>query len=68
MSRDRKFVSNMLRLSDKRGWTLKRLAKEAGMAYTTVTNYSHSDTVPSLDKLRKIKGALGCTWDELLGE
>ena len=67
MSRDRKFVANMLRFSGRRGWTLKRLAAEAGMPYSTVTNYSHSDASPSLDKLRKLKEALGCTWDDLLG-
>ena len=68
MNGDRTFVSNMLRLTGSRGWTLKQLATEAGMSYTTVTNYSHSNTTPSLTSLRRIRSALGCTWEDLLEE
>jgi transcriptional regulator with XRE-family HTH domain len=51
-----------------RGMTATTVAYKSGLCPATVYNYLRGTRTPTVDALRKIRAALGCTWDELLGE
>ena len=59
---------NLCRLMAERGWTQARMGIEAGMPQSTVSAIARGTRTPTLATLRKIRAALGCSWDELLGE
>ena len=63
---DMTFVRNMRRLMFERGWSQKRLGIESGVAQSTVSAVMTGARRPTLPTLRRIKAALGCTWDEML--
>ena len=48
-------------LMDERGWTIYRLAKEAGIPWSTVRNMFKRDTEPSIATLECICKGLGIT-------
>lgn len=66
--RDEQLAIGLWRLLDERGMTQVMLAARAGIGKTTITNYINGYSGATLHKLRRIKAALGCTWEELLGE
>lgn len=61
-------AKNILRLLARNEWTMKELAVRSGVNVHTVSSYISSPHEPTLGKLRKIRAAFGCTWDELLEE
>ena len=50
-----------------RDYSAKRLAYETGLDVNTVNAYMSGMRVPTYGSLRKIRDALDCEWDELLG-
>jgi len=64
---DMKLARNMRRLMAERGWSAKRMTYEADVSKSTVDYLLNGQRGATLAMLRKIRSALGCTWDELLG-
>ena len=48
------------------GYTQKEFAKKTGLTEYQVSNYTSSETVPSLKNILKITNVLGCRIDELV--
>lgn len=65
--RDETFTSRLLSLAAKEGMTIRALARVSGVSANTIGNYINGHSAPTLPRLRKLKDALDCTWDELLG-
>lgn len=50
------------------GWgSVKEFSKASGMYYHTLLGYVSGAHEPTRGKLCRIREALGCTWEELLG-
>ena len=58
---------NMRRLMADRGWSAKRMTYETELSRSTVDYLLNGQRGATLAVLRRIRSALGCTWDELLG-
>ena len=55
-------IQNRIRvLMDERGWTEYRLAKESGLAQSTITNMFNRNNAPTFSTLEAICGALVIT-------
>ena len=55
-------IQNRIRvLMDERGWTEYRLAKESGLAQSTITNMFNRNNAPTFSTLEAICGAVGIT-------
>ena len=57
---------NTLRLS--RGWSVYRLANEAGLAQSTIINMFNRETLPSITTLESICSAFGISMSEFFYE
>ena len=55
-------------LLDERHWSLYRLAKEAEISYSTLSNTFQRNNVPSIPTLMKICDGLGITLSEFFDE
>ena len=53
---------------EQRGWTEYRLAKESGLAQTTVANLFTRNTLPSIPTLEAICAAFGITLSDFFSE
>ena len=62
------FGTRLLALLSSRGMSQIDLCRRAGIARSTVGNYATGKAQPTLTTLRLMREALGCTWEELLGE
>ena len=58
---------NLRELIADRGESQTSLAKRMGVHQCQVSNWVRGAHSPTLQTLRKVRAALGCTWDELLG-
>jgi transcriptional regulator with XRE-family HTH domain len=58
---------NLRQLREQRGFTQQQLANKSGLASSQISNIECGQREPSLKSLRKLRRALRCTWDELLG-
>lgn len=65
--RDDAFSDNLLRLLEERGMHMTDLDLMCGLFRGCTSSWVCGRHKPTLGKLRKLKWALGCTWDELLG-
>lgn len=62
------FGCHLWRLIFERGWgSVKEFAKAADVHYQTMLGYVSGAHEPTRGKLCRIRDALGCTWEELLG-
>jgi len=59
--RDVDVVARIKELCESRSWTYYRLAKEAGIPYSTLSTMLHKTNVPSVPSLMKICDGLGIT-------
>jgi transcriptional regulator with XRE-family HTH domain len=59
---------NLQKLLADRGESQTSFAKRIGVHQSQVSNWVRGANSPTLQTLRKVKAALGCTWDELLGD
>jgi lambda repressor-like predicted transcriptional regulator len=60
--------NNIPKLLEKKGWSIYRLNKKAGLSYNTTHNIATSEKIPphtAYDTLRRIADALGVTIDDL---
>lgn len=62
------FSDNLKRLLADRGESQTSFAKRIGVHQSQMSNWVRGANSPTLQTLRKVKAALGCTWDELLGD
>ncbi len=63
---DKKLADNMWRMLGERDWSQSKLASETELSISTMNNTMNTRHGVTLRTLRKIRAALGCTWDELL--
>lgn len=59
-------VGRIRKENEKRGWTVYRLAKEANLSSSTLTNMMHRGTCPSLTTIENVCEAYGITLAEFL--
>ena len=59
-------VGRIRKENEKRGWTVYRLAKEANLSTSTLTNMMHRGTCPSLTTIENVCEAYGITLAEFL--
>lgn len=52
----------------RRGMSMHELARRSGMACAAVSYYCNGLRDPGLSRLVRLRRALGCTWEELMGE
>lgn len=50
-----------------KGWTQFELSLKSGIPAAAISFYECGERGPSIYNLRRLKKALHCTWDELLG-
>jgi transcriptional regulator with XRE-family HTH domain len=62
---DNDLLARIDALLEERGWNRARLARESGVAQSTIGRWA--DNEPKSDSLRAVAEALGCTIDELAG-
>ena len=55
-------------LTDERGWTEYRLAKECGLSESTIANIFRRNTTPSVSTLEAICKAFGITLSQFFAE
>ena len=55
-------------LLEERGWTEYRLAKEAGLSQSTISNLFKRNTVPSVSTLELICGGFGISLSQFFSE
>lgn len=60
-----KRIKNLMEL---RGWTDYRLAKEAGLSHSTVTNMFNRSNAPTLPTLEAVCRAFGITLSQFFGD
>jgi len=61
-------LKKVTELRNKRDWSLYRLAKEAGISYSTLNNSFHRNNVPSVSTLMRICDGFGITLSEFFDE
>ena len=61
-------LNKVTQLLEERGWTLYRLAKEADISYSTLSNTFHRNNVPSVSTLMRVCDGLGITLSEFFDE
>ena len=61
-------LSKVTQLLEERNWTLYRLAKEADISYSTLSNTFHRNNVPSVSTLMRVCDGLGITLSEFFDE
>lgn len=58
---------NLKKLRIRLGLSQSDLARLSGIASSVISNYECGEREPGLKNLRKLRKALDCTWDQLLG-
>lgn len=66
--REEYVLQKIRELLDERGWTLYRLAKEAGVSYSTLSNTFQRENVPSIPTLIQVCEGFGITLTEFFDE
>lgn len=61
-------LKRVTQLREERNWTLYRLAKEADISYSTLSNTFHRNNVPSVSTLMRICDGFGITMSEFFDE
>lgn len=61
-------LKRVTQLREERGWSLYRLAKEADISYSTLSNTFHRNNVPSVSTLMRICEGFGITLSEFFDE
>ena len=61
-------IDRLREMMKDRGWSEYRLAKEAQLSQSTITNIFHRDTIPSIPTLKIICDAFGITLSQFFDE
>lgn len=64
---DAEFARRLRRLIRASGKTTDAFADEFGVTRAHIHRWCNLRNAPTLYSLRRVKAALGCTWEELLG-
>lgn len=67
MSADAEFGKRLRVLRRRQGLLQGEFAEKCGLSDNAVRSYEQGVRYPTLWSLKKMRQALGCTWDELLG-
>lgn len=62
------FGENLRRLLQERGITQSEMGRRMYVTQAAVGEYLVSKGGPTVATLRRIRDAIGCTWEDLLGE
>ena len=62
------FARNLRKLMAERDMSAKQFSRASGINHASVYDYLNGRHEPNCPMLRRIRAALGCTWDELLGD
>lgn len=60
--------SKLNRMIEEKGWSINRLANEAGLTQSTLSSVFIRQTIPSIPTLQKVCAALGVTLSEFFAE
>ncbi len=66
--REEYVLKKVTELREERNWSLYRLAKEADISYSTLSNTFHRNNVPSVSTLMRICEGFGITLAEFFDE
>jgi transcriptional regulator with XRE-family HTH domain len=61
------FGARLAAALDRRGWNQRDLVRRSGLSVAVVSYSVNGLTNPTLSTLLRMREALGCGWDELLG-
>lgn len=61
-------LARLLELVEQKGWSINRLAKEAGITQSTLSSIFSRQTIPSIPTLQKLCNALGLTLAEFFSD
>lgn len=61
------FKENLKTTRRNKGFTQEILAKKIEVSKFTIQKYEQGNREPNLEQLERIKIALGCLWEDLLG-
>lgn len=61
-------IQRIKQLAENRGWTEYRLAKESGLAPSTIANIYHRNTLPSIPTLEHLCTTFGITLSQFFSE
>ncbi len=61
-------IQRIKQLAKNRGWTEYRLAKESGLAPSTIANIYHRNTLPSIPTLEHLCATFGITLSQFFSE
>jgi transcriptional regulator with XRE-family HTH domain len=62
------FAMRLTSLMRSRGMSQTKLAETIGSTQSVVSRLCNAYAVPRVDTVAKMRDALGCSWDELLGD
>lgn len=62
------FAERLKTLIEKSDMNQKQLSEVSGITEAAISRYLHGTRMPNMVALCKMKNALGCDWDELIGE
>lgn len=62
------FGDRLWNLIDERGWSQAELSERSGLTHGAISTYINARRRPGFDALWRMHDALGCTWEELMGE
>lgn len=66
MIRSKALATRVARLREEKGWTQTKLAQEAKVAQSAISDIEQAQRVPRIDTLDKISAALGVSVADLL--
>jgi transcriptional regulator with XRE-family HTH domain len=61
------FSERLKAVAKARGVSMAKLAKDSGISRSALSNFTAGTRRPSYKVMVKLRNALGCSWDELLG-
>ncbi len=66
--RDTDVIQHIKDLCEERDWTYYRLAKEAEIPYSTISNMLHRTNIPTIPTLQKMCDGLGVTLSDFFAD
>ena len=62
------FSTTLKKLISDANMTQKDFAKKSGMTEAAISRYVNGTRMPNMDALLRMKTALGCNWEDIMGE
>ena len=61
------FARRLRRTLGDMGISQRKLARMSGLSDACISRYMSGSRLPNLHNVKRIRDALGCTWEEILG-